>query len=657
MIFKRTILVVLFLVTIKIDAQEYSIKNLTTKNGLPSNIVYDIQQDKIGYLWIATEKGLVKFDGDDFTLINTLRTTSLFIDEHTIYAGQDKGLFVKNRSEEKYYKSPKILSIAIHKNEVFVGTIEGLYSLKNDKLKPIKLNSILDFSSINTLIPSKNDIIISSSNGLYKINNTLENNNLQKIKEGNFTSISKIYNDFLIVKSNDEICTVKNDSVMQIIETFDNITSIKKLKNEVWVTSKTEGIEVFVLPSFFFKQKINKYNSLQTNTIYNVFRDRENTTYLASNKGIYILENTSSQSSSYIQPNIYFENLQINHQKRDTLLVKKDIMLSAKENNIAISFKTVNLLNPKKIKYRYQLQNEFSPWSSNTTIQLPNLKASQYTLKIQSKINDNVSTIKSFSFTIDSPLYKKAWFIFSIVIIILLAAYLFLDYYISRINTIHKEKVKQLKLQNSLLTLEQKALQLQMNPHFIFNVLNGIKALGNSGNTVELNKTISKFSILLRGILNNSRKEEITLHEEITLLKNYIELEQRMSSKSFTYMINSNLNNIDPEEILIPTMLIQPFVENSIHHAFNKDKLGEISINFDVKHRFLYVTIIDNGIGIFQSQQRKRDLKHKSIALEVTKERLLTIDRHNTFTIKEIKENKKVKGTEVSFRIILKTDY
>jgi sensor histidine kinase YesM len=207
------------------------------------------------------------------------------------------------------------------------------------------------------------------------------------------------------------------------------------------------------------------------------------------------------------------------------------------------------------------------------------------------------------------------------------------------------------------LSLEQKALQLQMNPHFIFNVLNGIKALGNSGKIEELNTTISKFSVLLRGILHNSRKEEITLREEISLLKNYIELEQRMSSKSFAYTIHTNLNNIDADEILIPTMLLQPFAENCVQHAFQNATLGEMFISFEVKHHFLYCLIIDNGIGIHESKRRKENLNHNSVALKVSKERMQILSDKSSFSIDEIVKENKIKGTKVSFRIPLKTDY
>tara|TARA_R110002126_G_scaffold206886_3_gene354030 strand:+ start:15942 stop:17918 length:1977 start_codon:yes stop_codon:yes gene_type:complete len=648
--------VLLFLV-VNIDAQEYSIENVTTKNGLPSNIVYDIQQDEIGYLWIATEKGLVKFDGVDFTLIHKQKTTTIFIDRRTIYTGLENGLFIKNKSKEQFLKSKKVQVIFKHKKDIFAGTIEGIYRLEGNKLQSLKINATIDSSSINDVLKIENKILITSSNGLYRFIKNLTNSNLIKLKKDNFTSIDKLYDGLIAANSNAEIIVFNNDSIIKTIKTISNISSLKKLKNEVWITSKTEGIEIYALPSFSFKQKINKYNTLQTNVIYNVFRDNQNTTFIASKKGIYILKNNNSQSSSKPNPKVYFENLQINHQNVDTLLATKNLKLAPSNNNIAFSFKTVHLQNPKKVKYRYKLNGDFSPWSFNNRVQFANLNPGKYEFTVQSKVDEKESILKSFSFSIDAPFYQKAWFIFSISIVFLVISYLALDYYIKRINKINKHNIDRLKLQNRLLSLEQKALQLQMNPHFIFNVLNGIKALGNNGKAQELNSTISKFSVLLRGMLNNARKEEITLEEEITLLKSYIDLEQRMSSKLFTYSIHTNLNNIDTEEILIPTMLIQPFIENCIQHAFEKNATGSITLNFEVLYRFLHITVLDNGIGIHQSKKRKGNTMHTSVALNVSKERLNIINTNNSFTIEEIINNNEVKGTKVSFKIPLKTDY
>jgi two-component system sensor histidine kinase LytS len=197
-----------------------------------------------------------------------------------------------------------------------------------------------------------------------------------------------------------------------------------------------------------------------------------------------------------------------------------------------------------------------------------------------------------------------------------------------------------------------------MNPHFIFNVLNGIKALGNSDNKEELNKTISQFSILLRSILNNSRLEEISLKEEIETLENYLSLEQKMSSKTFEFSIQKNLHNIDPEEILIPPMLLQPFIENAVKHGISKiTSEAKVSVVFEVKHHFLECAIRDNGIGFHKSQEENKTKNHSSVGLKITKERIKNISKFSAFSVEEIKEENTILGTKIWFRIPLKLDY
>ena len=142
------------------------------------------------------------------------------------------------------------------------------------------------------------------------------------------------------------------------------------------------------------------------------------------------------------------------------------------------------------------------------------------------------------------------------------------------------------------------------------------------------------------------------------LLAIVLNLEQKMNSKSFEYSIETSLNNIDLEEILIPPMLLQPFIENCIKHAFQPNKLdAKIKIYFEVKGKFLHFTIEDNGIGFQQSKKEKVKSSHQSVALEVTKERIQHITKYNSFSIKEIEEQKEIKGTKIGFKIPLKTDY
>ena len=221
----------------------------------------------------------------------------------------------------------------------------------------------------------------------------------------------------------------------------------------------------------------------------------------------------------------------------------------------------------------------------------------------------------------------------------------------------NKDKQTQLELENDLLTLEQKALRLQMNPHFIFNVLNGIKSLGMT-DVKKMNTTIQKFANLMRATLQNSRKENITIDEEIKSLNYYLELEQLMGSKEFKFDINVAAK-IDIEEMLLAPMIIQPFVENAIEHGISKiDKQGEITVSFTLKKDQLHCQIRDNGIGYMQSIKNKKQSAHQSVALEVTKERIDMISKNSAFKIEELKgSDGEILGTLVSFNLPLITDY
>ncbi len=170
--------------------------------------------------------------------------------------------------------------------------------------------------------------------------------------------------------------------------------------------------------------------------------------------------------------------------------------------------------------------------------------------------------------------------------------------------------------------------------------------------------TINSFATLLRETLNNSRKDQIILGQEIKTIRHYITVEQLMAAKPFTFTITSNCE-LDPEEILVPPMLIQPFVENAIRHGILKgNKAGVLQIEFNTTEHDLHCTVIDNGIGIFKSQETKIKTDHQSMALTVTKERLTSISGENALQITEIKnDDGTIGGTNITFKIPLLTDY
>ena len=373
----------------------------------------------------------------------------------------------------------------------------------------------------------------------------------------------------------------------------------------------------------------------------------------------------SESTKASLPPSVYFTGVEERYKKIDSIVLKdwtnsdKVLQLSPEQTQLGFSFRTVDIDHPNEIEYRSRLdETEWSPWVKENKQNFAGLAYGPHNFSVQSRnFRWQESEPIKFSFFIDSPLYKKNWFqwsILSLAILILLGIGLF---YIRKIKAKNKAEQEQLKTQNYLLTLEQKALQLQMNPHFIFNVLNGVKAM--AGNKPEkMDATINSFAILLRETLQNSRKEHISLDQEIKALRHYVEVEQLMAQQPFecTFEIETNPS---AEEILIPPMLIQPFVENAIRHGILKgDKPGKLEIVFTTSKTHLHCSIIDNGLGIFKSQDEKPKTDHQSMALTVTKERLESIAGKNTLHASEIKnEDGSIAGTKITFKIPLLTDY
>ena len=376
----------------------------------------------------------------------------------------------------------------------------------------------------------------------------------------------------------------------------------------------------------------------------------------------YIPSNEHSNSDA---PQLFLEELKINLKSIDSLNLehwtdtKRVLKLAPYQNQVTIGFNSVDLNHPNSIEYRTKWNDtEWTAWTTNNSRNFSGLSYGKHTISIQSRnYRWKESDVKKVSIFIERPLHRKIWFQWLLSGIVVLILALFIAMYIKRLNQKNKRRQHQLEIENHLLDLEQKALRLQMNPHFMFNVLNGIKAMAKT-KPDAMDTTINDFAALLRSTLTSSRKESISLQEEIDALHHYIKLELQMAPKSFNYSINLN-SHYAAEGILIPPMLIQPFVENAIRHGILKGNgTGILTIDFSTSQMSLYVKITDNGLGIFESQNLKAVSDHQSMALKVTKERLESISGKNVLMIKELKaDNGSIRGTEVKFKLPLETEY
>ncbi|MBO9729710.1 MAG: histidine kinase [Chitinophaga sp.] len=211
---------------------------------------------------------------------------------------------------------------------------------------------------------------------------------------------------------------------------------------------------------------------------------------------------------------------------------------------------------------------------------------------------------------------QQRWIFIVICTLLVLAAFFVYNIYRQRLL---REKNEKLQIDNKRLLLEQKTRQMQLDPHFIYNAVANLQGLISSDRKQEANAYLVSFSRLMRNILELNREDFISVEEEIGALDNYIRLQQMRFTGMFDYSIDAD--DIDVSDILIPPMLIQPFVENAIEHGFKTiDYKGFLQITFRQEQEQLVITIDDNGVG--NKGQTGQQKEKKSLSQIIIQERL-----------------------------------
>lgn len=255
---------------------------------------------------------------------------------------------------------------------------------------------------------------------------------------------------------------------------------------------------------------------------------------------------------------------------------------------------------------------------------------------------------------------KKA-LIGTILFLVILAL---LGYYILRqrlknqkMLSIKNEEIRKATFEKKLSELELRALRAQMNPHFIFNCMNSINTMILHGEGDEASRYLNKFSRLLRATLENSQNTTIQLKDELIMLEAYIQLESIRFQGKISYEIKVD-PSIDTENIEIPSLVLQPFIENAIWHGLmHKSTPGIVQISIIEKEDVLVCSVEDNGVGREIALTRKEQLpeEHKSMGIKITEERLKLLNKHfsdNWVQIDDLKDqHNNARGTRVNITI------
>jgi ligand-binding sensor domain-containing protein len=453
-----------------------------------------------------------------------------------------------------------------------------------------------------------------------------------------FTDIDKNGQGIFIATTlGDGVFFFNKDAVLNLNEKSgltDNLCSSLFIQNDstVWVTT-LNGLNRIV-----YNYKAGEFNiriknlyrndglpSNYLNDIY-VYGD---SIWLATNTGMAVFNEKDLPNYSY-SPKMAIEAFKANDVYKD-IFPSAGINLDRNSNNIVIEFNCRTFKNAVSVLYKYKLVGLNSNWieTRNNQVDFTGLPPGSYEFAVYAySLNENwKSNIERINFKIKPAYWETTWFRVLLAAVVLVIIFLLIFYQFRKVKNKFTLQQKVINYEKEMLELEQQALRLQMNPHFIFNALNSIQHAILSGKQNDAYNSLELFSSLIRGILENSKYKFISLEDEIEILKIYIQIEAKRFSSDFNYEVNID-PEIDVSSIRIPPMLIQPFVENSIWHGLMPKTEGEkkLILSFTGTDDTIICKVEDNGIGRNKAAAMKSKKHGTSLGTALTFNRVANIN-------------------------------
>jgi ligand-binding sensor domain-containing protein len=303
------------------------------------------------------------------------------------------------------------------------------------------------------------------------------------------------------------------------------------------------------------------------------------------------------------------------------LYENKPVRLSYKENFFTIEFAALIFSGHQQTNYYYRLNGIDKDWVNGGTKRFANytdLQPGEYIFNVKAENGINSGGITSFKIIIAPPFWKTWWFISLCILLAVVIAYGLLRRRIKNIR--HGAMMKQ-----KVAETEMMALRSQMNPHFIFNCLNSIDNLIQTDQKEKATDYLAKFARLIRAILENSKTNTIPCWKDLEALKLYLQMEELRWDKKITCNI-SIAGEIQNGDYKVPPMVIQPFVENAIHHGLLNKVAPDKKLTIDVKleNNNIKYTITDNGVGRAKAEEYKKMNRSSgnSLGIQITKDRI-----------------------------------
>ena len=613
---------------------EFINKIKTKPTNLATKLKYDPNTD---IQWVATNDFISKVKANDLKHIKTLKPyTKLegkrsvkaiaFSPPKSVWLGFNRGL-LKFRDDKLVYVSSKSDSwneltysiIANPDGSLWLGTLLGLWKYKNGEYISFGNKNKLFKQRINALLKYQNKLLIGT--------------------KGEGLQILDLYTN--------KAYTINTLNGL----TSNSVTSLENYKDKIYIATN-KGINILDISDYnnFEITQVDKGDGLLSDEV-NELDIYDSILYIASKKGInYINLNNYNQQNKLL--NTYIENVKII--TKDTI-VKQTYKLEYTQNFINISYRALSFKNNKHTLYRYKMYPIVTKWiyTNKNELQFTELQPGIYTFIVSAKNKSGIwnNSNASVKFIINKPFWYKWWFIaLSVAIAILIVIFVINN----KLNNVQKEN----KLKKELNMYMKKAINSQINPHFLFNSLNSINQYILKNDKINSSKYLNRFSNYIRSVLNALKNDYLSLSEELKIAELYLELEKFRLKEKLSYSIEID-KTVKLGHILIPGMIIIPFIENAIWFGIlpKKGELGKIEVYLSQKENILTITIKDNGIGRKASieQKNKTEFSLKKPSSEDAIERIRLINQLHSGSIDikytDLFSNDKALGTIVDINI------
>jgi sensor histidine kinase YesM len=360
---------------------------------------------------------------------------------------------------------------------------------------------------------------------------------------------------------------------------------------------------------------------------------------------------------------VYFTSVEVNE---ELVKLKSNYEWNYESNSVKFSFNTNGFKSNEKHQYKYRLVGLNDKWIALDKgidfVKYNSLPAGNYIFEIAHLQDSPTNEIQQIQFEINSPFWQKWWFYSILVGLVVSLVLVYFSLKLKGLKKNQEEEMQKELISKKLIFSQLEALRSQMNPHFIFNALNSIQEYIIFNNKELASSYLVKFSRLIRIYLEHSQQNEIILKEEISALKIYLELEKIRFEDVLDYELNID-ENLSLEQIKIPSLFIQPYVENAIKHGLlHKLNNRNLKVSFQEEkiENYLVCTIEDNGIGRQVSAEinKNRAEQHQSFATSANAKRLelINTDRIQDIVVEIVdlySNNNQPEGTKVIIKIPL----